>query len=69
MEARMRTVIILASAVVVVVIGLAVKANFVSSPQSDAEPSISKSGLLPFEIHLNHPNMKGLVVEEIKDPV
>ena len=65
----MRTVIVLVSTVVVVVIGLAVKANFVSSPQSDAESSISKSGLLPSEIHLNHPNIKGLPVEEIKDPV
>jgi hypothetical protein len=67
MEGRMRTIIVLVFAIVVVAIGLGMKTVFISRPEADAESSISKAGMSPYELHLNLPNMKGMPVLEIKD--
>jgi hypothetical protein len=61
MEVRMRTVIGLSAILVVVAIGLGVKTIFISNP------SISASGMSPYELHLDHPNMKDMPVLDIKD--
>jgi hypothetical protein len=67
MEARMRTVIVLVFAAVVVAIGLGMKTVFISGPEANVESPISKADTSPYEIHLNIPNMKDMPVLEIKD--
>ena len=69
-EASMRVAVAGIAIVVLIVVGFAVNAALISTPPADAETvtgSIPK-GISVYAIHVNHPNMKGLPVQEIRDP-
>jgi hypothetical protein len=54
--------------VVVLIIGFGAKVLFFSSPAAEAEvPNNASMNIL--QMHLDHPNIKALPVEDVKDPV
>jgi hypothetical protein len=68
----MRTLIVLAIAAVVMVMGLEMKTMFIQGSSADSA-SITKAmatskPLWPHEIHLNYEGMKELPAHETKDP-
>jgi hypothetical protein len=68
----MRTLIVLAIAVVVLAIGFQVKNTFIrgssGDPASVAKAMATSKPLWPHEIHLNYEGMKELPVRETKEP-
>jgi len=69
MRASMRVAVAGIAVVVLVVVGFAVNAALISTPPADAETvtgSIPK-GISVYDLHVNHPNMKDLPVQEIRD--
>ena len=69
----MRVLTVVAFIVAVVVIGFGVKTIFIASSTADAESIVrsmeTSTTLSPYELHINYPNTKDLIVHEIKDPV
>jgi hypothetical protein len=73
-EAHMRkTYILIIAAVAVAAIGLVVKTAFLSDPQAAAEsmtgPVAQSTMPSLLELHRNYPNIAGLPVQDIKDPI
>jgi hypothetical protein len=68
----MRTLIVLAIAAVVAVIGFQMKSTFIAGssgdPASIAKAMATSKPLWPHEIHINYENLKELPVGETKEP-
>ena len=65
----MRVAVAGIAVVVLIAVGFAVNAALISTPPADAETvtgSIPK-GISVYDLHVNHPNMKDLPVQEIRD--
>jgi hypothetical protein len=60
--------IIIAVALAVVVLSYGLKTRFFRGSSTVAVPAISAVTLSPYEIHLNHPNIAELPVQEIPAP-
>jgi hypothetical protein len=64
----MRKSVILAVALAILVLSYGLKAHFFRASPTVAVPATSAIALSPYEIHLNHPNIGELPVQEIPAP-
>jgi hypothetical protein len=56
--------------VVVILIAFGVKLVFFSTPMGDADPHAGENASMNvFQMHIDHPKMKSLPIEDVKDPI
>jgi hypothetical protein len=56
--------------VAVVLVGLGVKVFFFSTPAAETGTgAVTNASMNPLQLHIDHPNIKSIPAENVKDPI